>query len=136
GVEALRVPHFTERHVAGEPATLTVEALYDAAIDLEELIGRDAQLAYAYDGGARRVFSGHVESVEVIAQPLVALDQATFRYVFEIGSTLSFLKRDFGCTIFQDKTIPDVIKAMLDEAGVPADCVVLHLTASYAKRDF
>jgi type VI secretion system secreted protein VgrG len=98
-----------------QPYDLQVEFLRrdGAEVDLEAVVGQEAELTLRRPSGEQRVFHGEAHRVELVG---VAAGQP--RYRLSIRPRLARLARVRHSRIFQDQSVPDIVAAVLDEHGV------------------
>ncbi len=142
-----RVPAFSLRVGPFESGELTVDSftgteelsrLYEFQIDFHpkadetleaaDLLGVEALLTIEVPGGSPRLLHGKVRSVHALG-----LRGGRWRYRLWVVPQLWWLTRVHKSRIFQEKTVPDIVKAVLGEAGVE---VKLSLSGSYAAREY
>jgi type VI secretion system secreted protein VgrG len=126
---------------AFEPAAVTVrESIHGlrrievtlpgaAAGNPNDILRKGAQLSVAVDGTLVRRFEGVVFSVQERWS-----SKGGGGYVVGLGSPLDFLTLTTDCRIHQEKTVIDVVKLVLKEAGIPDDKVADRTTATYEKQ--
>ncbi|WP_426753477.1 type VI secretion system tip protein TssI/VgrG [Myxococcus sp. Y35] len=93
-----------------------------------DLVGKDALVTLEVRDGLPRVVHGQVRAVESLG-----LKTGRQRYRAHVVPKLWRLTQVHRSRIFQDKSVPDILKAVLGEAGVD---VRLALSGSYAKREY
>lgn len=86
----------------------------DGAIALDDLIGKNITVKIELVDGRIRHFNGEVAEFEQITESF----QDYFVYQAIVRPTLWYLTLTADCKIFQQKTAPDIIKAVMDEAGI------------------
>jgi type VI secretion system secreted protein VgrG len=95
-------------------------------INLDEILGRNVTVRLALPNDETRFFNGYVTRFA---------EGGTLgrfrRYVATVRPWLWFLTRTADCRIFQEQTVPDIIKAVFADHGV-AD-VKFELTSAYRK---
>lgn len=97
------------------------------AIKYEDIIGQKVTIAIRLSG-KKRCINGHVSR---FVQG--KMDDRFTHYEAEVVPAFWFLTQTSDCRIFQNKSIPDILKAVLDEKGVANKS---QLTGSYAPRDY
>ncbi len=130
------VIRFTEWHLLGYPAEAEVEAILGEEVPLSDLVGSLAQLIVTSEANDVRTFWGIVESAELRGTAIVHGAPSSPQYTFRVVSRLALLERSVGCRIFQDKTVKDIISAVLDSHGVTPDQVEWKLSTTYPKREY
>lgn len=97
-------------------------------IAASELLEQDALLTFSVRDGAPRYLHGWVREVESLG-----VKTGRRRYRAHVVPRLWRLTQHHRSRIFQQKSVPDILKAVLDEAGVKTR---LSLSGSYAARDY
>ncbi|MBU6951370.1 type VI secretion system tip protein TssI/VgrG [Hahella sp. HN01] len=82
-------------------------------IRAEDIIGELAQVTIGADGGAPRVFSGHVSYFESTGLEKRGL----YGYKAVLVPWLWFLNKNTDCRVFQNMTAPKILEAVFTEAG-------------------
>ncbi|WP_342376816.1 type VI secretion system tip protein VgrG [Myxococcus stipitatus] len=106
-------------------------------LEAAELLGAEALLRIAVPGGALRLLHGRVRSVEVLGPR-----EGRWRYRIRVAPALWWLTRVHRSRIFQGQTVPDILKVVLREAGVPVrlalggGCGVREYCVQYRESDF
>ncbi|MDA8138490.1 MAG: type VI secretion system tip protein TssI/VgrG [Desulfobacteraceae bacterium] len=59
-----------------------------------------------------------------------------FLYSAQVVPQFQLLSLEQDCRIFQQKKVPDIVKAILEESGLTADLFAFRLQGSYAQRDY
>ncbi len=98
-------------------------------IDLDEFLGRTMRLHVQTEGEAERVITGICTSVEHLGF------QGTYDfYTAEFRPKLWLLTRTSDCRVFQNKTAAEIIKQVMDEAGLTD--YTDSLTGTYETRTY
>lgn len=105
-------------------------ATEDASFDVRPLVKSRQLLQVINEKGESRFFDGIVESARF--QSAVG---RRLQFRITLVPTLALLKYREDCRIFQDKSVPDIIKELLGESGI-ADQAVWELEQSYPPREF
>ena len=101
----------------------------DAAVDVVELLGKPATVSVDLGDGAKRHFNG------IVASAGLEGPSGRFQsYRLTLRPWLWLLTRAADVRIFQDKSVPDIIKEVFNDAGF-SDFVV-NLSASYSPRGY
>jgi len=95
-------------------------------VNLDEILGKNVTIKLATADDEVRYFNGYVTR---FAQG--AMHGRFHRYVATVRPWLWFLTRTADCRIFQEMTVPDIIKAVF--ADHPAADFKLELTSTYRK---
>lgn len=139
----------TELDLAGLPAAATVVAIrgreevsrpfrYEVdlvapEIEVEAVRGSSAHLTLTDPGGRVRHLSGTVLRLEVLASD-GSVEQARYRlHLIPLHQVLDFRH---GFRIFQDLSVPEVVKAVIKDAGLDAASLKSSLSGSYPKRPY
>jgi len=102
----------------------------DPKIDFDAVLGQPLTVKLALDNDEQRMFSGHVSRIsQVGTHGRFTVYRATVR------PWLWFLTRTTNCRIFQDKTVPDILKEVFAQHAPVAD-VEFALTESYPPWDY
>jgi len=115
GEDELEVSRLDGREGLSEPYALQVEfeRRDGAEVDLEAVVGKEAEVTVRRPSGEERVFHGEAHRVELTG---VAAGRA--RYRLTIRPRLARLERVRRSRIFQDQSVPDIVASVLDEHGV------------------
>lgn len=84
----------------------------DPDIKLEEILGGNVTIRSYGHGGRQRFFNGYVSRFG-----LVGMHGEYYRYQTSVRPWFWFLTRTADCRIFQEKTVPDIIKEVFRENG-------------------
>ena len=131
GASGLRVTEFHATERLSEGFSMRVTAAGAEGVDLDAVVGRDASLSVLRGDGQTRVFHGVVRAASV-----ASTRHGLFVVRLEIASRVERLKLGRECRIFQKKSVPDIVKQVLRDAGVSNDAQSWQLSASYAPRDY
>ena len=96
----------------------------------EDLLGQPVDVRIELRNGEKRHISGYVTRFG-----LGRHQGRHFGYLAEVRPWLWFLTRSSDCRIFQDMTVPDIVKRVFADHG----SIAVHefrLTGSYRKRDY
>ena len=126
GENKLLLRRFTYSEQLGRLFRLEAELLsLDAQIPFQRLIGEPVTIAVALPNGKTRYFNGVVSA---LSQGAPVGRYA--RYNATISPWLWLLTRTSDCRIFQEKTVPEIIKKVMKEHGF---CEIKdRLKASYS----
>lgn len=100
-----------------------------ADIDPKALLGKSMSIKVAWEDGVKREFSGYATEFTV-----AAVEQNYFRYRITLRPWLWFLTRTADCKIFQEQTVPDIVKKVLDDED--AKVFETNLTGSYVPIEY
>jgi type VI secretion system secreted protein VgrG len=98
------------------------------ALELKNLVGASSLLTIRRPEGEERKIHGLLRSVV-----LAGISAARPRYVAELVPRFALLDQSRNSRIFQNKTVPDIVKSVLDALNVPFR---LTLGTNYPKREF
>jgi type VI secretion system secreted protein VgrG len=98
------------------------------ALDLQGLVGEKATLKFRTTGGEERAVHGAVRALE-----LGNVHQGHPFYRAELVPHFALLQSTSDSRIFQNKSVPDIVKEVLDARRVK---LRVALSGSYAKREF
>ncbi len=103
----------------------------DLDVDLEAAMGKDAVLTLHHSEG-ERYFHGIVRRMEATEE---GTHQARYSVVVVPMMWLLTQRRD--CRIFQAKSVPDIVKEVLEAHGISGgDLLADRLSGSYSPRDY
>ncbi|ALM85919.1 type VI secretion system Vgr family protein [Bordetella sp. N] len=103
----------------------------DYSLDLKQLLGKPLTLEIETAEGGKRYLNG-----QVIRCTLVGRESATSRYYVyraTVRPWLWYLTQTSDNKIFQNKSVPDVIKEVLADYAFPSE---LHLSSSYRPWEY
>jgi type VI secretion system secreted protein VgrG len=125
----LAVTRVDGRERLSEPYLFVVDATHAQGepIDLAAMLGGEATLWMRRAGLDERVVHGEVHVAE-----LVGIAAGKPRYRLTIRPKLARLALGARSRVFQEKTAPEIVKAVLDERGIAHR---LHLAGKYPKRE-
>lgn len=128
--DTLMIERLVGEEAVSEPYTIHLDLLStDSAVDAAKLLRKPVSVAIDLEAGGQRFFHG-------VVRRFVQLGRADglVSYRAEVVPWLWFLSLTSNCRIFQQKSVPDIVKQVLKDMGV-AD-VKLNLTGKYAARDY
>jgi len=128
GADVLLLREMTVTEELGRLFSINVELDSTEDIDFEKLLGQNVSIRLNLVQG-KRFFNGFVTSISQGAS-----EGRFARYSVMIHPWLWFLTRTSDCRIFQNKTIPDIIKEVLKEHGFSD--IVSRLKGSYRTWDY
>jgi len=130
GDDKLLLRRMTAKEELGRPFEIHLELLStDHSLKLADALGRAMTVTVKNDQGKKRYFSGLVGTFTQTGQHgnLAA-------YRANLVPWLWFLTRTADCRIFQQKTVPDIIKEVFREHGFTD--FKDNLNGSYSKQEF
>lgn len=134
--ETLRVLRFTGREALSQPPTFTIELVSaEPNLELIAALGQPAQLTLRgrHPDGSR--YTRCVPGVIARAEQLLAGARVSL-YRLTLTSRLATLAYGSDLRIFQDLSTPEVVLAVLREAGLSPDCIQPLLHGRYLRRDY
>ncbi|MBI3609835.1 MAG: type VI secretion system tip protein VgrG [Nitrospirae bacterium] len=102
----------------------------DGEVDFEKVVGESALLTIHAEKGKRYVH-GLVSLFEQIGK-----EGKWTLYRAEVVPAVWVLSRRITCRIFQNQSIPDIIKKALSDGGIASDQVRFSIKKSYKPRDY
>ncbi len=123
------------------PFTMEIRAISpDPDLDLDALLGQRVNLRVRLPEGRERHFNGHVFRV---SQEAAEEAGAAGGYLLTVRPWLWFLSRTADCRIFQNKSVPEIVKEIFREHGhtdfeerLSADYAAWEYCAQYRETDF
>ncbi|MCP3145262.1 type VI secretion system Vgr family protein [Pyxidicoccus xibeiensis] len=125
-------------HVGAFSGTEGLSRLFDFRVDFHprdgeplqaaDMVGRDALLTVEVRDAEPRYVHGYVRALEALGER-----GGRRRYRAYVAPTLWRLTQANGCRIFQNKSVPDILKQVLEAAGVEFR---LALSGSCAPREY
>lgn len=100
------------------------------ALDLQNLIGKSGVLTL-FDDREPQFLHG-----EIVAARQEASGQRFTFYRIALQPKLAFLGYRSNLRIFQDRSVPEIVKQVLDEAGISGKDVRFELKSNYAVRTY
>ncbi|MEI8394316.1 MAG: type VI secretion system tip protein TssI/VgrG [Rhodospirillaceae bacterium] len=97
----------------------------------EELVGKRMTATLRTDNDERRYFNGVIQ--RLIGGPAVAREFRQYR--LEVVPWLWFLTRTSDCRIFQNKTVPEIVKEIFSDLGFDA-YETGGLSGKYSQREY
>ena len=117
----------------------SVSSLFSFSLDLmsekpsdvkpDDLLGQNTTITLNRDGGAPRFFNGIVSRFSMTGR-----DERFTYYHAEVVPWLWLLTRTSDCRIFQDMTVPDIVKKILNDMGFRD--IKDSLSRTYTKWDY
>jgi type VI secretion system secreted protein VgrG len=129
--EDLRVLRFSGVEGISTPFEFEIELAVQAEEpEFEERVGEEATFSWITSAGERHVH-GIVRRWEEIGR-----GKKQTRYLATLVPRLWMLSLNRQSRIFQGKSTPDIVKAVLEGAGIPSDQFKLSLQRSYKPRNY
>jgi len=101
----------------------------DKSIAFSDVVGKPAVVYLSLADGKPRHFHGYISRFRQSGA-----EDKFFRYSAELVPRLWFLKRSVNCRIFQDKSVIDIIKEVLEESGLSDHAV--HTQGTYSPLEY
>ncbi|MDX1944391.1 MAG: type VI secretion system tip protein TssI/VgrG [Pirellulaceae bacterium] len=131
GPDKLIFSHFSGWEELGRPFEFKLHVYSeDAAIKLDKVLGQNLTIAIEYPDKRKRHFNGEVIQFRQITET----KEKFFQYEAILRPKLWYLTYTRDCRIFQQKTVPDIIKLVLDDHGLTD--VKKSLTKTYNAREY
>lgn len=130
-IKHLRVVSFSGGEGISELFSFSLElASKNAEIKFETVLGKNALLTIFYPEGKRYV-NGIINRFEETGK-----GERFTRYQAEIVPAVWLLSNRYKSKIFQEMTIPDIIKKILSDGDIPSDQFEFSLKGSYQPREY
>lgn len=110
---------------------------HDEKIDSAKILGENVTLRAIDEDGSERFVNGHVARfVQLSADPGMAAERGERlnRYAATIVPRLWFLGRGADCRVFQNTSVPDIVKQVCNEAEMGE--IELRLSGTYDPWDY
>ncbi len=112
------------------PYELSVELACDDEVKMDDALGKECFLTLTGDGGDR-IVHGVVDRFEHLG------NRGRFGlYRARVVPYLRWLSLERDCRIFQNKSVPDIVKEILQDSKLPADRFDFRLQASYSPVEY
>ncbi len=102
----------------------------EKAIKFEDIVGKNVTARLSLPDGKVRYFNGYVSRFYQAGQ-----ERRLANYIATVVPWLWFLTQTSDCRIFQEKTVPDIIKEVLGDYGFTAD-LDDRLSGNYRKWEY
>lgn len=123
---------YRAREAVSELFSIDVDfATEEDSFDLKALLKERLALEVTDERGRSRIFDGIVGGARFLS--VVGTRGLQFRVTLVPALSLLCLRED--CRIFQDKSVPDIVRELLEEADLAKD-VKFELSESYEPREF
>ncbi len=130
GPDAVLLAGFSGREELSRPFAFTLDLVTDQPVAPADFVGQPVGWRVVYPDEAPRHFHGRVKSLAV--GPLVGRGLRSYRA--EVVPWLWFLTRTTDCKIFQNQSVPDILKAVFGAFGFTAFRDAL--TGTYTAREY
>ena len=115
----------------GRGFSYSVQALSENPdIATEDLLGLPATVTVESDTGGKRYFNGLIDKVQFLGAPYAG----QWFYQFELVPWSAMLDKVADCRIFQEITVPDLLKQIFADSGFTD--YKLKLTRKYPEREY
>ncbi len=131
GGAVLQVESFSAVERLSDGFTMRVTAVGAEALDVDAVLGMKASLAVLRGDGHTRHFHGVVLDASVSTP-----HPDTWRAELTIGARIELAKLGTDCRIFQKKSVPDIVREVLEGVGLTGDAQSWETTASYDPREY
>ena len=112
------------------PYELSVELACDDEVKMDDALGKEGFLTVTGDGGDR-IVHGVVDRFEHLG------NRGRFGlYRARVVPYLQWLSLERDCRIFQNKSVPDIVKEIFRDSKLPTDRFDFRLQASYAPVEY
>ena len=118
----------------GRPGRADVDVRMLDEVPPEALLGQSASLHFGY-GAFEHVFTGVIDRAAAVATTEQGTE-ASWQLAIGMTSHLGVLEHSTTSRIFQDLSVPDIVSAVLEEHGLPANKQAWRLGGSYPKREY
>jgi type VI secretion system secreted protein VgrG len=137
GADTLLLQRFAGSEGLGRLFSFDLELLSDRRhdIDLDKVVGQPMTVRVQLPAGGERYFNGVVSSFVQTAVGRAASDEVYSSYRATLVPWLWLLTRTANCRIFQEMTVPDIIKKIFSEYGF-SGFVEDKLTATYPTWEY
>jgi len=130
GKDALLLQAFSGREGISQPFHFTAQLLSENhSIAFKDVIGKQVTISIQHAGNDLRHWNGHVSRFACVGR-----DTRFSSYRVEIVPWFWFLTRTADCQIFQQKTIPEIIKKVFQDHGFQD--FQDRTQGSYAQREY
>lgn len=132
GADVLLIEGFRIRESISSPFSIHVKTIAEltkaSQVTAEALIGKDALITVALKDGAKRYFHGIVSRLVSGSR---GTEERFVKFELEIVPKLALLAARADCRIFQQKSVVDIVKQVLEGLDVE-----FKLEKSYTARDY
>lgn len=115
----------------GRGFSYTVQVLAETPdVDADDLLGLPATVTVESDAGDKRYFNGLIDKVQFLGAPY----PGQWSYQFELVPWSAMLGKVADCKIFQEITVPDLLKQVFADSGFTD--YEMKLTRTYPEREY
>lgn len=126
----MMVVDFKLREHISTPFEAFINLATEDEIDFDDVIGKPALLTLE-NGDADRYVNG---IVEYFTQS--GIDGRFYLYQARIVPQIKLLAFEQDCRIFQEKSVPDIVREVLSESGITSDLLDIRLQGNYLARGY
>jgi len=127
---ALGVAEFTAREEISSPCEVDLSLVSEDEINFDDVIGKEALLTILGDE-ADRYFHG------IINEFMQTGSSGRFHlYHTRMVPSMWLLSLEQDCRIFQKKSVPDIVKQVLQDAGITSDRFDFRLQGQYEPKEY
>lgn len=131
--DALLLRSFEGEEELSQPFRFSLDMLaQDPALDMSKLIGQPVTFAAKLPDDELRYFNGKV--LRIAAGEVETHEKAHRQFHAEVVPNLWFLKFNANSRVFQNKTIPDIVKQVWEDAGLTD--LKVSTRGKYAKLEY
>ena len=130
GADAVLLTGFRGREELSRPFSFQLDLATDQKVAASDLVGKAVSWQVTFPADTPRQFHGLVRSLAL--GPMIG--RALREYRIEVVPWLWFLTRAADCRIFQNKSVPDILKDVFARYGFSD--FKDQLTGSYAPREY
>jgi len=136
GEDALVLLSFQGDEAISQPFRFSLEMVAnDPAINILDLVGANVTFKVPYGVDDARFFNGKI--LRASAGAIESTEDGEIRRVnAEVVPNFWFQKFQTDCRIFQNKTIPDIIKQLWSDRGVPSSDYGVKLKGKFEKLEY
>lgn len=132
----LRVVEFTIRERISSPYEVELNLASEDEVSFDDVIGKEGLLTilgeeadrYAHGIANQFMQTGSIEEAPVGTR--------FYLYRATVVPSLWLLSLEQDCRIFQNKSVPDIVKKILEERGITGDRYSFRLQGQYQPRDY
>jgi len=99
----------------------------------DQIIGERVSISLQLANGSQRFFNGFVSRIAQIGRDIGTRHRFT-HYHIEVVPWLWFLSKIADCRIFQDKTVPEIVRQIFEDTGFTD--FQMNLSRTYTKWDY
>ena len=131
----LRVLEFSLRERISSPFELELTLASEDEIDFQDVLLNEGLFAIL-GKDTNRYVHGVVNRFSQTGTIEAASRTRFFLYSATVVPSLSLLSLEQDCRIFQNQSVPEIVKTVLQEGDVPADSISFRLRGNYEPREY